>query len=373
MDAIRKQASKLRDQVAKQQQAVLRRLGSLDNDAVMVDEAEILCHQQLQNLYKSTREAKHFQRNVVRGVERFISTSCKQMEIVRKLAEDCCKYGSENQSTHAPLARASINFGTSYNAIEKEREDFLKILSDQVCEPLRTQINGAPLEDARHLAYRYDKLRQDVEAQVTEVLRRRSKSRDLSMSGESSVKLQSAEARLADLKSSTVALGREATAAMLSVEDQQQQMTFHRLLTMVNAERSYHQHALAILENLHAEMTLERQSKEFSSLPTKIHRNVYERLGNQDNNSQESDDHQDNMFFIAKVIHQFDAEAEGELSLSVDDYVVVRQVAPHGWSEGECNGKAGWFPSAYIEREEKAPTSKIAHSSLKIHFCQCYP
>ena len=53
------------------------------------------------------------------------------------------------------------------------------------------------------------------------------------MSGESSVKLQSAEARLAELKSSTVALGREATAAMLSVEDQQQQMTFHGLLTMV--------------------------------------------------------------------------------------------------------------------------------------------
>nr|XP_048319600.1 SH3 domain-containing protein 1-like [Ziziphus jujuba var. spinosa] len=98
-------------------------------------------------------------------------------------------------------------------------------------------------------------------------------------------------------------------------------MTFHRLLTMVNAERSYHQHALAILEKLHAEMTLERQSKEFSSLPMKIHRNVYEWLGNQDNNSQESDDHQDNMFFIAKVIHQFDAKAEGELSLLVDDYV----------------------------------------------------
>nr|XP_048319618.1 23 kDa jasmonate-induced protein-like [Ziziphus jujuba var. spinosa] len=38
--------------------AVLRPLGSLDNDAVMVDEAEILCHQQLQNLYNPTREAK---------------------------------------------------------------------------------------------------------------------------------------------------------------------------------------------------------------------------------------------------------------------------------------------------------------------------
>ncbi|XP_060674277.1 metacaspase-6 [Ziziphus jujuba] len=88
---------------------------------------------------------------------------------------------------------------------------------DHACEPLRTQINGAPFEDARHLAHRYDKLRQEVEAQVTEILRHRSKSRDLSMSGESAVKLQSAEARLADLKSSTVALGREVTAAMLSV------------------------------------------------------------------------------------------------------------------------------------------------------------
>lgn len=29
---------------------------------------------------------------------------------------------------------------------------------------------------------------------------------------------------------------------------------------------------------------------------------------------------------MSKVIHQFDAEADGELSLSVDDYVVVRQV-----------------------------------------------
>ncbi|XP_060673803.1 SH3 domain-containing protein 1 [Ziziphus jujuba] len=219
-------------------EAVLRRLGSLDNDVVMVDVAEILYHQQLQNFYKSTREAKHFQPNIVRGVEKFISTSGKQMKKVRKLAEDCCKYGSENQSTHGPLARASINFGTSYNSIEKEREDLLKTLTDQVCEPLRTQINGAPLEDARHIAYYYDKLRQDVEAKVTEILRRRSKSRDLSMSGESAVKLQSAEARLADLKSSTVALGREATTAMLSLEDQQQQMTFHKFLTMIKLCRN---------------------------------------------------------------------------------------------------------------------------------------
>ncbi|KAL7001804.1 hypothetical protein U1Q18_002953 [Sarracenia purpurea var. burkii] len=37
-------------------------------------------------------------------------------------------------------------------------------------------------------------------------------------------------------------------------------------------------------------------------------------------------ENQDESYFIAKVIHSFDAQAEGELSLSVDDYVVVRQV-----------------------------------------------
>jgi len=38
-------------------------------------------------------------------------------------------------------------------------------------------------------------------------------------------------------------------------------------------------------------------------------------------------------------------------------------VAPTGWSEGECKGKAGWFPSAYIEKHEKAPASKIMEES----------
>lgn len=32
------------------------------------------------------------------------------------------------------------------------------------------------------------------------------------------------------------------------------------------------------------------------------------------------------LFFNFKVIHSFDAQAEGELSISVDDFVVVRQV-----------------------------------------------
>lgn len=348
MDAIKKQASKLREQVAKQQQAILRQLGQLGHEAVMVDDTEMECYQQLQNLYKSTRTAKHFQRDIIRGVEGFISISKKQMEITRKLAEDCCKYGIENQSD------ATSGFGTTHISIEDHRETMLGILANQVCEPLRVSVAGAPLEDARHLTHRYDRVRQEFEAQAADVLRRRSKCKD--SSAESVIKLKNSEAKLTELKSSMLALGNEAISAMLSVEDQQQQLTFQKLLSMVDAERSYHQNIVALLEKLHSEMILEEQLNESSlhssfsqkdSCPPFVHVDTINKS-------------EGGAYFIAKVIHSFDAQADGELSLAVDDYVVVRQVAPNGWSEGECKGEAGWFPSAYVERRDKIPASNVS-------------
>ncbi|KAL9450890.1 hypothetical protein AB3S75_012600 [Citrus x aurantiifolia] len=330
MEAIKKQAIKLREQVAKQQQAVLKHLLHLGIENVAVDEAELECHQQLQNLYNSTRAAKHFQRNVVRGVEVFVAVSLKQMEIARKLAEDCCKYGAENQSDNSCVARAALQFGTSHDLMENERENLLGILRDQVSEPLRALINGAPLEDARHLTHRYDKLRHEVEAQAAEVFRRRSKIRESDISAESAVKLRNAEARLTELKSTIIALGREATAAMLSVESQQQQMTYQRLFAMVDAEKTYHQHVIAILEKLYAEMILEEQSNESSSQHVTLEMDVNASCvyQNTDSNGADLQTHinQNDVYFIAKVIHPFDAQANGELSLSIDDFVVVRQL-----------------------------------------------
>ncbi|KAF2308949.1 hypothetical protein GH714_025839 [Hevea brasiliensis] len=229
MEAIKKQAARLREQVAKQQQAVLKHLGHFGNEAVTVDEAEFQCYQQLQNLYNSTRSAKHFQKNIVRSIEGFVSASSKQMEI-----------GAIISNVDVAVVRGSTN----QTSPKRKREG-----ASGVSEPLRLSVTGAPLEDARHLTHRYEKLRQEVDAQV-------------------------------------------------------------------DAERCYHQHVLDILDKLHAE-----------------------------------------------VIHAFDAQAEGELSLFLDDYVVVRQVAPTGWSEGECRGKAGWFPSAYIEKQEKAPADKIVQEN----------
>ncbi|KAH9687778.1 hypothetical protein KPL70_014893 [Citrus sinensis] len=98
---------------------------------------------------------------------------------------------------------------------------------------------------------------------------------------------------------------------------------------------------------------------------------------------------QNDVYFIAKVIHPFDAQANRELSLSIDDYVVIRPICEfiscyasmvnvvisvittnslllcgsYGWSEGECKGQVGWFPSAYIERQEKAPARRISETN----------
>ncbi|KAL8521510.1 hypothetical protein ACS0TY_011866 [Phlomoides rotata] len=363
MEAIRKQASKLREQVARQQQAILKQLGQLGHGGVMIDEADMELHQQLQNLYKSTRAAKHFQRDIVRGLDGLISTSKKETEIAKKLAEVCCKYGIENQDSGSPLARVASDLGTSHASMEDHRDRMLGILGYQVSDPLRALVNGAPLEDARHLTHRYDRMRQEFEIQAAEVIRRKSKSRDTS--AESTLKLKTAEKRLTETKSSMLALGREAAAAMSSVEDKQQETTFQKLLTMVAAERSYHQNVIAVLEKLHSEMILEEEMED-SSLRPEVQPPRDDNFSSPNNgivsntSNGQDDESKSNMYFIAKVIHSFDAQADGELNLEVDDYVVVRQVSSNGWSEGECRGKAGWFPSAYVEKIDRVPTSQLS-------------
>ncbi|KAJ8432632.1 hypothetical protein Cgig2_033505 [Carnegiea gigantea] len=217
MEAIKRQASKLREQVAKQQQALLRQIGHVDPEAINADEAEIAQHGRLGNFYSSTRAAKHFEKDMLHGIERFIIASSKQIEIERRFAHDCCSYQTGNHCSTSPLAEAALHVGASRN----------------ICKQLRALVKSAELEDARHLTRRYDKLWQDVEDQAAEVQRLRSKPIEGPKSGEHVIKLQAAEEKLDELKSRLKALGTEATSAMQSVEDQQQQMTFQQLVIMV--------------------------------------------------------------------------------------------------------------------------------------------
>ncbi|KAJ4831551.1 SH3 domain-containing protein 2 [Turnera subulata] len=368
MEAIRKQATKLREQVAKQQQAVLKQFGAGGyggSDNVITDEAELHQHQKLEKLYISTRAGKHFQREIVRGVEGYIVTGSKQVEIGTKLSEDSRKYGAENTCTSGnTLSKASLSFGRARAQVEKERGNMLKALGTQVAEPLRAMVMGAPLEDARHLAQRYDRMRQEAEAQAIEVSKRQVKVREMPGNPELAMKLESAEAKLQDLKSNMAVLGKEAVSSMAAVEAQQQRLTLQRLIAMVEAERTYHQRVLQILDQLESEMMSERQRIE-APPPPQVENTMpppppYEEV-NGVYASHSNNGSTDSMgYFLGEVMHTYHAETDVELSLSIGDFVVVRKVTNNGWAEGECKGKAGWFPFGYIERRERVLASKIA-------------
>ncbi|KAL2346091.1 hypothetical protein Fmac_000091 [Flemingia macrophylla] len=410
MEAIRKQASKLREQVARQQQAVLKQFGAGGyggSDNMVTDEVELQQHQKLEKLYISTRAGKHYQRDIVRGVEGYIVTGSKQVEIGTKLSEDSRKYGADNTCTSGnTLSRAALNYSRARAQMEKERGTLLKALGTQmlkfereslaavvrllpcdlgrrfnsvetsfpfagVAEPLRAMVMGAPLEDARHLAQRYDRMRQEAEAQAIEVSKRQAKVRETPGNAENAMKLEAAEAKLQDLKANMAILGKEAAAAMAAVEAQQQRLTLQRLIAMsyisimkVEAERAYHQRVLQILDQLEGEMISERQRIEAPPTPA-VDNSMppppsYEEV-NGVYASQAHNGTTDSMgYFLGEVLFPYHAESEVELNLSVGDYIVVRKVTNNGWAEGECKGKAGWFPFGYIERRDRVLASKVA-------------
>ncbi|XP_051150903.1 SH3 domain-containing protein 2-like [Andrographis paniculata] len=363
METIRKQATKLREQVAKQQQAVLKQFSG-GSDNITPDETEFQQHKKLEKLYISTHAAKHFQRDVARGVEGYILTGSKQVEIGTKLSDDNQKYGSENTCTSGNrLSRVALCYSRARIQIEKQHDNLLRVLGTQVSDPLKAMVMGTPLEDARHIAQKYDRAKQEVEAQVIDIARRQARVKETKVNSDNILKLEAAETKLHELKSNMVSLGKEAAAGMAAVEHQQQRLTLHRLIAMVEAEKDYHQNVLQILDQLEGQMLAERQPTE---APTPAANNTmspqHAYAGTEDlSTSRSYKGFADNMgYFLGEVIHAYQAETDVELTLAVGDYVVVRKVSNNGWAEGECKGKAGWFPFGYIERRERIPASKVA-------------
>ncbi|KAH7523551.1 hypothetical protein FEM48_Zijuj06G0024100 [Ziziphus jujuba var. spinosa] len=330
--------------------AVFRQIAGR-SDNVITDETELQQHKRLERLYISTRAGKHYQRDIVRGVEG------------TKLSEDSRKYGVEQTCTSGDtLSKAAVSFGRARAQMEKEHGVFLKTLGTQVAEPLRAMVLGAPLEDARHLAQRYDRMRQEAEAQAIDVSRRQTKARESAGNADFIMKLEAAEAKLQELKANVATLGKDAAAAMSTVESQQQRFTLQRLLAMVEAERNYHQRILQILDQLEGEMLSERQKIESSPSPSACMPPPpsYDEVSGifvsetYDGSTDNTD------YFLGEVMYSFQAVTDVELSLSIGEYVIVRKVSKNGWAEGECKGKAGWFPSNYVEKRERVLASKVA-------------
>ncbi|XBJ03456.1 hypothetical protein VPH35_022603 [Triticum aestivum] len=334
MEALWKQASRLKEQVARQ--GVFKQFGAGgygNSDNAFTDESEVKLHQRLEKLYLSTRAAKHFQRDVVRGVEGYIVTGSKQVEIGNKLSDDSQKYGIENTCTSGnTLSRAATYYGKARSLIEKERGNMLKAFGTQ----------------------------------VVEVSRRQSRVRESAGNSDVISKLEAAEYKLEELKSNMVGLGKEAVSAMAAVEGQQQRLTLQRLIAMVEAERTYHQKVLEILDHLEEEMVSERQKIEappppaaesYMSPPPPSYDEVNGMFA-----STSADQAVNSVdFFLGEALDSFEAESEFELNLSVGDIVIVRKISSNGWAEGECKGKAGWFPHAYVERRERVLASKVPH------------
>ncbi|KAK6939396.1 Pentatricopeptide repeat [Dillenia turbinata] len=367
--------------------AVLRQFGGGGyggSENAVTDDAEYQQHQKLEKLYVSTRAGKHYQRDIIRGVEGFVVTGTKQVEIGIKLSEDSRKYGNENTCTSgSTLSKAALSYARAHSQVEKERENLLKTLGTQVAEPLRAMVTGTPLEDARHLAQRYDRVQQEAEAQAIEVSKRQARVRETPGNDDNLLRLEAAENKLRELRSSMLTLGKEAAAAMAAVEGQQQRLTLQRLIAMVEAECNYHRRVLQILDQLQGEMLLERGHIEApgSTAVKKMPPTPSYDEASGAFLSQTFDSSTDVMgYFFGEVMHSYQAESEVELTLSVGDYVVVRKVlilnypvlasqllylvarkvSKNGWAEGECKGKAGWFPLEYVERRDRVLASKVA-------------
>ncbi|KAJ6751702.1 hypothetical protein OIU85_002158 [Salix viminalis] len=285
--------------------------GYESSDVMVIDEVEMHRHQQLEKLYKLTRSGKEFQKDVVKAAEAFTAIGYRHIEAGTKLSEDCCRYGLENINENI-LAKAAAIYGDALKHVEQEQDDLNRQLSSQVLEPLRAMITGTPLEDARHLAQRYSRMRQEAETQAAEISRRQARVRE-SPFPENVSKLHAAEARMQEIRANMAVLGKEAAAALAAVEAQQYRLTFQRLVAMVEGEKNYHLRIAAILSEVEAEMVSEKQQKE--SAPPMILPPVIPSGNGLEKST----------YFLAEATNPFMAETEKELSLAVGDYIVVRK------------------------------------------------
>ncbi|CAN0911451.1 SH3 domain-containing protein 3 [Linum grandiflorum] len=300
MDALRKQASKLREKVSNKQQAVRKQLSGsrYESSDSVVEEVELQRHQQLEKLYRTTRAGRQeFQKDIAGAAEALTANGYKHNEAETKLYEDCCRYGTENNSD-TMLAKAVAIYGDACKNVEKETEDLNRLLSLQAAELSKRQ------------------------ARVRE-----------SPVPENVAKWQAAEAKMQELKANMAVLGKEASAALAAVEAQQQRLTFQRLVSLVEGEKNYHLRIGAILSEVETEVSQlvdgsDKQQRD--SAPPVIPTSVTPSQTGSEKTT----------YFLAEATHPFHAETDKELSLAIGDFVVVRKVTCISWKK--------WTPASYF-------------------------
>ncbi|KAL6066123.1 Cytoplasmic protein NCK2 [Balamuthia mandrillaris] len=59
-----------------------------------------------------------------------------------------------------------------------------------------------------------------------------------------------------------------------------------------------------------------------------------------------------------RVLYDYEAEEEGEMTVFEDDIITVLAEEPSGWWKGESNGQVGVFPKNFTEPYVAGPSSQ---------------
>lgn len=51
----------------------------------------------------------------------------------------------------------------------------------------------------------------------------------------------------------------------------------------------------------------------------------------------------------AKAVYDYQGEADDEISFNPDDIITNVEMIDEGWWKGQCHGRIGLFPAAYVE------------------------
>nr|XP_043637597.1 solute carrier family 40 member 2-like isoform X2 [Erigeron canadensis] len=150
---IRKVTSKLGDKIAKQQEAVTRQFitsGYEHLDVMVFTELELQHHQQPEKLYRSTRSGKDYQSESVKAAEDSTTVGYKHIEAGTRLSGACCQYEVEN-ATDETLAKAASIYGDAREHVDREQEDFTKLL---ISQDVRSSPSYVNIEDEHLLPCR---------------------------------------------------------------------------------------------------------------------------------------------------------------------------------------------------------------------------
>jgi len=78
----------------------------------------------------------------------------------------------------------------------------------------------------------------------------------------------------------------------------------------------------------------------------------------------EDEEIDENDYIRSHALYDYDPAEEDEIGLRVGDVVFIFHKHESGWWTGECNGKYGIFPGAYVQEDEDQTHKKLPSSEL---------